>query len=97
MIYEKLDSLSLDEGYGIQMSPNSIKILNKIGFNKINNEKLFNPNGVDFYDIINKKICDLDLVQFNTDNVKYTTLQRSTLIGFLKDDVYTQHLRFGKK
>ena len=97
MIYEKLDSLSLDEGYGIQMSPNSIKILNKIGFNKINNEKLFNPNGVDFYDINNKKICDLDLVQFNTDNVKYTTLQRSTLIEFLKDDVYTQHLRFGKK
>ena len=97
MIYEKLDSLSLDEGYGIQMSPNSIKILNKIGFNKINKEKLFNPNGVDFYDINNKKICDLDLVQFNTDNVKYTTLQRSTLIEFLKDDVYTQHLRFGKK
>ena len=97
MIYEKLDSLSLDEGYGIQLSPNSIKILNKIGFNKINNEKLFNPNGVDFYDINNKKICDLDLVQFNTDNVKYTTLQRSTLIEFLKDDVYTQHLRFGKK
>tara|TARA_B100000575_G_scaffold284571_1_gene278769 strand:+ start:196 stop:1326 length:1131 start_codon:yes stop_codon:yes gene_type:complete len=97
MIYEKLESLSLDEGYGIQLSPNSIKILNKIGFNKINNEKLFHPNGVDFYDINNKKICDLDLTQFNTDNTKYTTLQRSTLIEFLKDDIYTQHLRFGKK
>ena len=32
---------------------------------------------------------------FNTDTNKYTTLQRSTLIEFLKDDIYTQHLRFG--
>ena len=60
-LYEKLESLSLDEGYGIQLSTNSIKILNKIGFNKINNEKIFNPKGVDFYNIQNKKICDLDL------------------------------------
>ena len=39
----------------------------------------------------------MDLTQFNTEENKYTTLQRSTLIEFLKDDVYTQHLRFGKK
>ncbi len=97
MLYEKQESLSLDEGYGIQLSTNSIKILNEIGFNKINNKKIFNPKGVDFYNIQNKKICDLDLTQFNTDENKYTTLQRSTLIEFLKDDVYTQHLRFGKK
>ena len=37
------------------------------------------------------------MTQFNTDQNKYTTLQRSTLIEFLKDDIYTQHLRFGKK
>ena len=97
MLYEKLDSLSLDEGYGIQLSTNSIKILNQIGFRKIKNEKIFHPIGVDFYSIQNKKICDLDLTQFNTDQNKYTTLQRSTLIEFLKDDIYTQHLRFGKK
>ena len=97
MIYEKQESLSLDEGYGIQLSINSIKILNKIGFDKINNEKIFNPKGIDFYDIKNKKICDLDLSQFNTRENKYTTLQRSTLIEFLKDDIYTQHLRFGKR
>ena len=97
MIYEKQESLSLDEGYGIQLSINSIKILNKIGFEKINNEKIFNPKGIDFYDIKNKKICDLDLSQFNTRENKYTTLQRSTLIEFLKDDIYTQHLRFGKR
>ncbi len=97
MLYEKEESLSLDEGYGIQLSSNSIKILNKIGFEKINKEKIFHPTGVNFYNINNKKICDLDLTQFNTGSNKYTTLQRSTLIEFLKDDVYTQHLRFGKK
>ena len=97
MLYEKQESLSLDEGYGIQLSINSIKILNIIGFNKIDNMKLFHPTGLDFYNIQNKKICDLDLTQFNKEKSKYTTLQRSTLIEFLKDDIYTQHLRFGKK
>ena len=97
MLYEKQESLSLDEGYGIQLSTNGIKILNTIGFNKINNNKIFHPTGVDFYNIQNKKICELDLTQFNTIENKYTTLQRSVLIEFLKDDVYTQHLRFGKK
>ena len=33
---------------------------------------------------------------FNLKDNKYTTLQRSTLIEFLKDDIYTQHIRFGK-
>ena len=96
MLYEKQESLSLDEGYGIQLSVNSIKLLNKIGFDKIDKEKVFHPNGVNIYNIQNKKICDLDLRQFNTESLKYTTLQRSTLIEFLKDDIYTQHLRFGK-
>ena len=89
MLYEKQESLSLDEGYGIQLSTNSIKILNSIGFNKIDTNKIFHPKGVDFYNIQNKKICELDLTQFNTKENKYTTLQRSTLIEFLKDDVYT--------
>ena len=97
MIYEKQESLSLDEGYGIQLSTNSIKILNQIEFNKINEKKIFHPKAVDFYNIQNKKICNLDLTQFNTVQSKHTTLQRSTLIEFLKDEVYTQHLRFGKK
>jgi salicylate hydroxylase len=97
MVYEREESLSLDEGYGIQLSTNSIKILNKINFNKISNEKKFNPSFLDFYDIQNKKICDLNLTKFNTSETKYTTLQRSTLIEYLKEDIYTQHLRFGKK
>ena len=97
ILYEKQESLSLDEGYGIQLSTNSTKILNMIGFDKIDNRKIFHPQGLDFYSIQNKKICDLDLTQFNTKENKYTTLQRSTLIEFLKDDIYNQHLRFGKK
>ena len=97
MVYEKEESLSLEDGYGIQLATNSIKILNQIDFNKISNEKIFHPNTLDFYDIQNEKICDLDLTKFNTNETKYTTLQRSTLIEYLKDNIYTQHLRFGKK
>ena len=97
MVYEREESLSLEEGYGIQLATNSIKILNQISFNKINNEKIFHPKTIDFYNIQNEKICDLNLSKFNSPEVKYTTLQRSTLIEFLKEDIYTQHLRFGKK
>ena len=43
MVYEKDESLPLDEGYGIQLSTNSITILNKINFSKVNSEKLFHP------------------------------------------------------
>ena len=97
MVYEREESLSLEEGYGIQLAINSIKILNQINFDKINNEKIFHPKTIDFYNIQNKKICDLNLSKFNSPEAKYTTLQRSTLIEFLKEDIYTQHLRFGKK
>ena len=34
-IYEKNTSIDLVEGYGIQLSTNSIKLLNKIGFNTL--------------------------------------------------------------
>ena len=97
MVYEREESLSLEEGYGIQLATNSIKILNQISFDKINNEKIFHPKTIDFYNMQNKKICDLNLSKFNSPEAKYTTLQRSTLIEFLKEDIYTQHLRFGKK
>ena len=97
MVYERDESLSLEEGYGIQLATNSIKILNQISFNKINSEKIFHPKTIDFYNMQNEKICDLNLSKFNSPEAKYTTLQRSTLIEFLKEDIYTQHLRFGKK
>ncbi len=96
-IYEKEENLPLNEGYGIQLSTNCIKILNLINFKKISNGNIFHPSKIDFYNIKNKKICDFDLAQFNKFDCKYTTLQRSTLIEFLKEDVYNRHLRFGKR
>ena len=97
MIYEKEESLSLEKGFGIQLAVNSISILNQIGFNKIQSERIFHPKKINFYSITNDKICDLELTKFNNDNAKYTTLKRSTLIEFLKNKIYTQHLRFGKR
>ena len=97
MLYEKEESLSLEEGYGIQLATNSISILNKIDFKKINSGNIFNPKTIDFYTIKNEKICNLEIAKFNTQHSKYTTLKRSTLIEFLKDEIYTQHLRFGKR
>ena len=40
MLYEKQESLSLDEGYGIQLSTNSTKILNMIGIKVFSNKIL---------------------------------------------------------
>ncbi len=97
MLYEKEDSLSLDQGFGIQLSVNCVAILNKINFQKIDSENVFHPKAVDFLKINNDKICDFEISKFNTENSKYTTLKRSTLIEFLKDEIYTQHLRFGKR
>ena len=97
MLYEKEESLSLDEGFGIQLATNSVSILNKIDFQKINSDNIFHPETIDFFSIKNEKICDLEIGKFNTDYSKYTTLKRSVLIEFLKDEIYTQHLRFGKR
>ena len=97
MVYEREKILSLDEGYGIQLAPNSVSILNKIGFSNIDNGNFFNPSKLNFYSTDNNKICDLNLTRFNTDAVKYTTLKRSTLIEFLKDNVFKNNIRFGKE
>ena len=97
MVYEKEKILSLEEGYGIQLAPNSISILNKIGFSNIENDNFFNPSKLDFYSINNNKICDLDLTRFNTDTIKYTTLKRSVLIEFLQKDLFLNNIRLGKE
>ena len=96
IVYEKESMLSLDEGYGIQLSTNSIFILNKIGFRNVNHKDIFNPLKLNFYSN-NNKICDLDLERFNSNSVKYTTLRRSTLIEFLKDKLFTNNFSFGKE
>ena len=68
-IYEKKNSIDLDEGYGIQLSVNSIRLLNKIGFDTLANKDRFNPEKIDFYEIKQeKKICDLNISEFNYDD-----------------------------
>ncbi len=88
VIYEKSNSINLEEGYGIQLSVNSVKLLNEIGFNKFENARKFNPKKIIFFSSKNfKKICDLNISNFNSENCQYTTLKRSDLINFLKKDI----------
>ncbi len=87
-IFERNSLIDLKEGYGIQLSVNSIKLLNKIQFDKLENNKKFNPDKINFYSVKNfNKICELNISDFNTENCKYTTLKRSSLIDFLKKDL----------
>ena len=98
IIYEKNNSINLEKGYGIQLSVNSIKLLNEIGFQSINIEDKFHPNKVDFYSLKNKKkICDLNISVFNNKEAKYTTLQRFTLINFLKNRLPDNFINYNKK
>ena len=95
-IYEKNSSIDMEEGYGIQLSTNSIKILNKIGFNALDQNEIFNPEKIDFYESIKeKKICDLNISEFNSENCKYTTLKRSKLVEFLKNRLDVNKIKYG--
>ena len=94
-IYEKGETLNLDEGFGIQLATNSISILNQVGFKEFNKSEIFNPKTLDFFSN-QDKVCDLDLTQFNTETEKYTTLKRSSLIKFLKDKLFSNIFRFNK-
>ena len=97
-VFEKNNSVNLKKGYGIQLSINSIKLLNKIGFQNIVSKEIFHPNKIDFYSLINKKkISDLNISIFNDHEVKYTTLQRSTFINFLKDRLPSNLINYNKK
>ena len=87
-IFEKNNSINLKDGYGIQLSVNSVKLLNKIQFDKLENNEKFNPDKINFYSVKNSnKICELNISNFNTEKCKYTTLKRSSLINFLKQDL----------
>jgi salicylate hydroxylase len=98
VVYEKNNSVNLEKGYGIQLSVNSIELLNEIGFQNINSDDKFHPNKVDFYSLKNKKkICDLDISVFNNTETKYTTLQRFTLINFLKNKLPDNFINYNQK
>ena len=94
-IFEKKNSLDLSDGYGIQLSVNSINLLNKIGFQKISEKDVYFPKKVNFFSAKNsKKICDIELAQFNKKSDRYTTLKRSKLIEFLLENIPKEKLVF---
>ena len=48
-IFEKKLDFELNDGYGIQLSVNSIKLLNEIGFNNITANEIFFPKRVNYW------------------------------------------------
>ena len=73
-VYEKSSSVVLEGGYGVQLSVNSIKLLNEIGFQGLQNNEKFNPEKIHFYsNNSSNKICELNVSDFNSKNCKYTT------------------------
>ena len=95
VVYEKNETLNLEEGFGLQLAVNSVSILNQIGFSSLSKSDIYNPTKLDFYSD-EDKICDLDLTQFNSEVEKYTTLKRSSLIKFLKEKLFSNVIRFNK-
>ena len=94
-IFEKRPKLDYEDGYGIQLSVNSIKLLNQIGFNKINSYEIFNPKEINFFDAKTvKKICKIDITKFNYDKNYYTTLKRSNLIKFFLKNIPEEKIKF---
>ncbi len=94
-IFEKKDNYNFLEGYGIQLSVNSIKLLNSIGFKNLPASEVSFPSKVNFLQANNsKKICDIDLTQFNDPLNRYTTLKRSTLLKFLFQNIPKEKIKF---
>ncbi len=95
IIYEKKAELDLNDGYGIQLSVNSIELLNEIGFSNIAVNEISFPKKVNFLEAKTcKKICDIDISKFNSENKRYTTLKRSLLIKFLLDKIPAEKVKY---
>ena len=54
-VFEKNNSLNLEKGYGVQLSVNSVELLNKLGFKNIDFNEKFHPKKIDFYSLKSKK------------------------------------------
>mgnify|MGYP001297971044 CR=1 FL=1 len=97
-LYEKNNSIDLKQSYGIQLAVNSVSILNEINFKNFSADEKCNPKKIDFYSLKNgSKICDLDITKFNFENVSYTSLKRSSLVKFLRDNLFANTIQFNKK
>ena len=81
-IFEKKSDIKIKQGYGIQLSPNGVKLLNKIGFKEVISNEIYLPRNIKFFDVKNcNLISKIDISQFN-DESKYTLLKRSVLVDF---------------
>jgi salicylate hydroxylase len=61
----------------------------------MNARDVYFPKKVNFFDAkVLKKICDIDLSQFNFENNRYTTLKRSKLIEFLLSNIPKEKINF---
>ena len=94
-VFERKSNFNFSEGYGIQLSVNSIKLLNKLNFNNLSASEFYFPTKVNFFNSNNpKKICDINLSQFNDDQTRYTTTKRSTLLKFLLENIPKEKIKF---
>ena len=93
VIYEKRSEFDLNDGYGIQLSVNSIKLLNEIGFKNISAHEISFPKKINFFEAkTDKKICDIEISKFNDEKNRYTTLKRSILINFLLSNIPSEKI-----
>ena len=61
-IYEKKDSIELNKGYGIQLSSNCIKLLNKLSLNTLDRDEVSNPTVSNSFQTKNEiKLCDSEM------------------------------------
>ena len=94
-IFEKKSEIDLSDGYGIQLSVNSIKLLNEIGFKNMPLSEISFPKRVNFFDAkTTKKICDIDISKFNKIDCRYTTLKRSSLIKFFLNNIPAEKIKY---
>ena len=86
-IYEKKSGVDLNDGYGIQLSVNSVRFLNEIGFNNIVANEVSFPKKVDFFDAKNsEKICEIDISKFNSQG-------KRSLIKFLLNNIPAKKIK----
>ena len=86
IVYEKNGLTDLEEGYGIQLSVNSVKILNQIGFDKFQNDTRFSHRYYESYtstiestgkfysDLRTQRTSDQVLLHFQSSPIWYQLL-----------------------
>jgi len=106
-IYEKRSELDLNDGYGIQLSVNSVRLLNEVGFKNISANEIAFPKKINFFEAkTSKEICNIEISKFNDEKNRYSTLKRSVLINFLLSNISREkiiknvelkNIEYGKK